>query len=81
MAQRERAHATANMPISKNDLADLFDHLDVALADGYDHSLRFTQQFLQGRNLPEATIISWLGSFGGYCDCEVLANVEQEWEQ
>ena len=33
------------------------------------------------QNLPEATVIPWLGEYGGYCDCEVLANVEQEWQQ
>ncbi len=80
-AQRLRAEALASMPISQRDLSDLFNHLDSALASGCDHSLRFTHQFLQARSLPEASIISWLGEYGGYCDCEVLGNVEQEWEQ
>ena len=38
-------------------------------------------QFLQANGLREATIIPWLGEHGGYCDCEVLANVEEEWSQ
>ena len=80
-AQRHRAEALASMPISQRDLSDLFNHLDLALVSGCDHSLRFTQQFLQARNLPEAGILCWLGEQGGYCDCEVLGNVEQEWEQ
>lgn len=80
-AQRQRADAIAAMPISQSDLAELFDHLDRALAHGCDHSLRITREFLHSKGLSEATIIPWLGEYGGYCDCEVLANVEQEWEQ
>ena len=80
IAERDKAAAIATMPISKDDLASLFDHLDSALSTGCDHSLKITRSFLQGRNLSEAAIIPWLGEYGGYCDCEVLANVEQEWE-
>jgi hypothetical protein len=81
IAQRQRAEAIAAMPISQGYLAQLFDYLDSALAAGCDHSLKLTRQFLQANNLPEATVIPWLGEYGGYCDCEVLANVEQEWQQ
>lgn len=81
IAQRQRANAITSMPISQSDLAELFDHLDEALAAGCDDSLRFTREFLRSKVLPEATIIPWLGEYGGHCDCEVLANVEQEWEQ
>ena len=81
IAEREKAAAIAAMPISQEDLAALFDHLDIALSAGCDHSLKLTRSFLQGRNLLEAAIVPWLGDYGGYCDCEVLANVEQEWER
>jgi hypothetical protein len=80
-AQRQRATAIAAMPISQDQLAQLFDHLDGALSVGCDHSLKLTRQFLQAHDLPEATIIPWLGEYGGFCDCEVLANVEQDWGQ
>jgi hypothetical protein len=81
IAQRQRAEAVASMPISQDQLAQLFDYLDGALSAGCDHSLKLTRQFLQTNGLPEATIVPWLGEYGGYCDCEVLANVEQEWAQ
>jgi len=81
VAQQQRAAAVAAMPISQNKLAQLFEYLDGALSVGCDHSLRFTRQFLQDHDLPEATILPWLGECGGFCDCEVLANVEQEWAQ
>jgi len=80
-AQQQRVAAIAAMPISQAQLAQLFDHLDSALSAGCDHSFKLTRQFLQAHDLPEATIIPWLGEYGGFCDCEVLANVEQEWGQ
>ncbi|MBD7923165.1 DUF2695 domain-containing protein [Xanthomonas sp. Sa3BUA13] len=59
----------------------MFEYLDGALSVGCDHSLRFTRRFLQDHDLPEAAILPWLGEYGGFCDCEVLANVEQELAQ
>jgi hypothetical protein len=29
--------------------------------------------------MPVAMVIHWLRDQGGYCDCEVLANVEERW--
>ena len=80
VAQRQRAKVKAAMPLSPERLSGLFDYLDDALAGGCDHSLKLTRQFLQAHSLPESTVVPWLGSHGGYCDCEVLANVEQEWQ-
>lgn len=81
IAERQRAEAVASMPISQDQLSQLFNYLDSALVVGCDHSLKLTRQFLQTYGLPEATVIPWLGEYGGYCDCEVLANVEQEWQR
>lgn len=79
LAERKRRDAESRMPLSKDDLAALFDHLDQVLVEGCDHSLRFTRAFLTSRSLAESTIVPWLGGHGGYCDCEVLANVEDAW--
>jgi hypothetical protein len=80
IAMQQRAEAEAKMPISKPGLKCLFDYLDEKLAeDGCNESLRITTKFLTERNLPEQSIIAWLGEYDGYCDCEVLANVESEW--
>jgi hypothetical protein len=80
-ARREQVSAEARMPISKADLAELFNHLDSALVAGCDHSLRFTLAFLEAKELPSGAVIPWLGEYGGFCDCEVLANVEDHWGQ
>ena len=78
-ARRRRQDAESRMPLTREDLSALFDHLDHALEDGCDHSLRLTRAFLASRSLPEDLIVPWLGEYGGHCDCEVLANVADEW--
>ncbi|MCP4988089.1 MAG: DUF2695 domain-containing protein [Colwellia sp.] len=69
------------MPISFKDLTALFDRLDEALGnDGCDHTPKITKAFLENKNLNFKEILPWLEEYGGYCDCEVLANVEESWE-
>ena len=75
-AERIRKQATAEAPLTKAELDALCDFLDESLSEGCDHSHRFTRTFLACHKLPEDRVVSWLGENGGYCDCEVLANVE-----
>ncbi len=77
---KERAEAEARLPLPKAELAALFDHLDDRLTDEEcDHSLRHTEAFLTERGLDPGAVLPWLRNSGGHCDCEVLANVEDEW--
>ena len=76
--QRERLKLAASIPMPRQDLRDLFEHLDREGAAECDHTLRVTTEFLQKRGLDPARVIPWLHEHGGYCDCEVLANVEDE---
>lgn len=78
-ARNERVAAEAAMPLLLNDLKALFDYLDTALAAGCDHSCALTQQFLAARNIEAEPVLLWLQQYGGYCDCEILANVEDYW--
>jgi len=79
--QKETAEAIDNMPISFKELAKLLDHLDEQLGvEGCDHTPRMTIKYLENINLPSEEILSWLREYSGYCDCEVLANVEDSWE-
>jgi hypothetical protein len=80
LAEQHHAQAIAALPLPREALTALFDHLDQALGAACDHSLRFTRQFLQQQALDEATVVPWLQANGGYCDCEVLANVEDAWQ-
>ena len=76
-------------------LAGYFDHLDQqltehccddtlrctqAFAASHNLALRCTQAFAASHNLAFEPIRQWSSNYGGYCDCEALANVEQEYE-
>ena len=66
------------LPADAQTLKALFDHVDSRLeSTECDNSLQHTLDFIKTRSLPEANFIAWLEENGGYCDCEVLANVEQ----
>ena len=79
---QEQEAKIAQMPISKEDLKDLFDYLDSSLQEeGCDDALTLTEAFLQERHLPVDQTKAWLAQYGGYCDCEVLANVEDEFSK
>ena len=67
------------LPISNEQLKELFDYLDRPNPPPCTHTFKETAEFLKSKNLPiEATLI-WLGENGAGCDCEVIFNTEAEW--
>ena len=74
--REQRQQLAASIPMPQQDLRDLFDHLD-SFGAPCDHTLRHTTAFLQKRGLDPERVMPWLREHGGYCDCEVLANVEE----
>lgn len=77
----ERAKARNAFPLPPRVLKALFNHLDVALPkEGCDHSRRITQSWLQDLGHPVEPVFKWLDDNGGFCDCEVLANVEETFD-
>ena len=66
-------------PLSPDDLADLGRFLRQALSsERCDHSARFTRQWLaQHSPDQQEEKLAAFGDWGGYCDCEVEANVVQ----
>ena len=79
--EQERQKLIASIPLPLQDLRDLFEYLDSEGAEECNHTLRVTTAFLQQRELDVERIIAWLGELGGYCDCEVLANVGGEFAE
>lgn len=76
---KERDEFKNSLPFSKETFEELFDYIDEILeAHGCDDTLKYTKEFLQKNNLPLEKSIEWLEENGGYCDCEVLANIEDE---
>src|SRR6185369_14451153 len=70
----ERADLLAGMPLSPEQLHRLLDYLDANLK-ACDHTTKLTAIFLHVEQLENDKVLSWLGEHGGYCDCEVLANL------
>ncbi|MBS7256668.1 DUF2695 domain-containing protein [Flavobacterium branchiicola] len=67
-----------NLPLDENVFPKLFDFLDDELKkQGCNHSSSITQTFLQKTGVSNTIeVIEWLAENGGFCDCEILANVE-----
>ena len=78
---KEQEALGASMPLSKTDLRDLLNYLDRPECLACDHTLKETIVFLRSRALNPETIVPWLGEHGGFCDYEVSANVENEFEK
>ena len=76
--QREQQKLVDSIPMPHADLRALFDFLDREDAPRCDHTLRETIQFLQQRGLDAEHIVPWLREHGGYCDCEVIYNVDDK---
>ena len=59
----------------------MFDRLDAELTDaGCDHSLRFVEAWAAENEVEVNNLTEWCRENGGYCDCEVLANCKEHWQ-
>jgi hypothetical protein len=71
-----------NLPIEKEKLKELFDYLDnIFPENGCDNTNKLTRNFLEKAGKQNIDVVlEWLANNGGYCDCEILANVEEKFE-
>lgn len=74
---REKQTLVSEMPLTKEHLAGLLSYLDTVSCD---HTLYHTKEFLAHIKVDAEVVIPWLRKHGGYCDCEVLANVESAYD-
>lgn len=80
--EQQRQAALRALPLPIAELEAMFEALDAELsAMDCDHSRRLTQAWLVARGHDPASVFPWLDEHGGYCDCEVLANVPDEVEE
>lgn len=78
LTKKQREKFEQSLPLSRNEFKQLFDFLDNEL-DDCDDTLRLTKEYLLNLDISNSDeVISWLEDHGGYCDCEVLANVEEQ---
>lgn len=81
MKEAQRQAKGASLPLSTAEMQALFDFVDEELCKGdCDNTLRYTIAFLEQKQLPKEQVITWLENAGGYCDCEVIANAEEEFK-
>ncbi|MCI3938951.1 DUF2695 domain-containing protein [Chryseobacterium aahli] len=71
-----------SLPISHKIFQSLFDFLDEKLEENdCDDSLKMSKQFLETNHITNIEEVeNWLKQNGGFCDCEVLYNVEEKFE-
>ena len=82
LAQKELDDFRASLPMEEKCFLVLFDYLENALQEcPCDHTLRYTTHFLTENKVPDPEkVITWLTSHEGYCDCEVLYNIEEQFD-
>lgn len=82
LKNKTKAEFNNSLPISAEKFQKLFDHLDEELEEkGCDDTNNITINFLKDSNIGNIEeVMSWLRINGGYCDCEILANVEEKFE-
>lgn len=69
----------SHSPISRAELLSLLQHLDSAMVERCNHSLRFTAVYLDQQSLAGSALVPWLIARGACCDCEVLAIIAERW--
>ena len=71
-----------SLPMSRDNFKNLFDYLDTELRENdCDDTNRLTRSYLDQMGIVNSQeVLVWLGEKGGYCDCEILANVEEQFE-
>lgn len=82
LQEKAQAEFEKNLPISRELFQNLFDFLDEELeGNACNDSLKMTKQFLEFQNIQnKEEVENWLKENGGFCDCEVLYNIEEFFE-
>ncbi len=83
LREKAKTEFENSLPISKEKFTQLFDFLDEKLGEyDCDDSLKLTNEFLRKNKIKNVKEIeNWFQKNGGYCDCEVLNNVEEMFDE
>jgi hypothetical protein len=78
----QKVLARNTFPLSDELLESLFKFVETSVdANGCDHSRRFTEKWLGLNKVSPESVLRWLESNGGFCDCEVIFNAMQHWRE
>jgi hypothetical protein len=80
--EKQREEFEQNLPIDRKVFKKLFDYLDNQFEENdCDDTNKMTVEFLKKQKVENIEVVlNWLIENGGYCDCEILANVEEKFE-
>lgn len=77
--QEKKIEFEKSLPMNREIFEQLFEYLDKKLNNEKClHNLSLTKEFLIQNNILQDNVINWLKENGGYCDCEVLYNIEEK---
>jgi hypothetical protein len=77
--EQRRKAALAALPLPVGELKAMFSMLEAEFPQqGCDRTRRLTEEWLRNRGHDVRAVFAWPDGNGGYCDCEVLANCEEE---
>lgn len=82
LRQKQQEEFEKNLPMIRIFFENLFDYLDDRLGEiDCDDTNKLTVEFLKKNKILNIDdVLNWLVENGGHCDCEVLANVEEKFE-
>lgn len=71
-----------SLPMERPLFYELFDYLDDKLETiECKHDFSLTNEFLKAKNIESEKVIEFLEENGAGCDCEVIFNVEEKFEE
>ena len=74
-----QAASAARMPLDRAQLEALLEHVDAAVAvRGCDHTLAATDAWAAEQTIDLDRLHEGLEEYGGFCDCEVVMNVDAD---
>ena len=78
---KERADARTKLPMPDELMKSMFDMLDLELPRvGCNHTLRLVEAWALANHVDLGKLLAWCRDNGGFCDCEVLTNCEEHWQ-
>ena len=82
LREKQQKEFEQSLPMDRKIFENLFDYLDNKLEENScDDTNKVTLEFLVKNKIENIeTVLNWLAENGGYCDCEILANAEEKFE-
>ena len=75
---KDKENILKSLSISVDKINELFNYLDEQLGEvDCDDTFKLTVNFIDENNLSKDSLINWLNENSAFCDCEVLANIEE----